>query len=392
MARMNALDPHGIAASAARLVRARSVTGDERPAAEELVALALELGLEAALVEEDLAAARADPAHPGEEAPRDELVTAVVRRPGAGGRIALCGHLDVVDVGTGAWSHDPFGGVIEDGRLHGRGAADMKGAVAALLHGVAAAPPGPEVVLLGVAAEEDGGLGAFAALRRDDRFDACLVAEPTAFSVCCAQAGALTFRGTIPGVAAHAALRRQGISAIDRYVDVHRALAAHETALNADVADPLMAALPLPYPVSVGRVAGGVWSSSVPDRVEFEGRLGVRVGESPADARAALQAAVSAACPECELTWTGGQFAAGRTDPEHPWVRRVAAAAERELGREVPRSGVPYGADMRLFTARGIPTVMLGTDGLQRAHAADEWVDVAELAALARIVRDLLAG
>ncbi len=390
MPRVDALDPHAIAASAARLVRARSVTGDERPAAEELVALARGLGLEAALVEEDLAGARAAPDHPGEEAPRSELVTAVVRRPGTGGRIALCGHLDVVAPGS-AWTRDPFGGVVEDGRLHGRGAADMKGAVAALLHGLAAAPPGPEVVLLGVSSEEDGGLGAFAALARDARFDACLIPEPTGFSVCCVQAGALTFRGTIPGVAAHAAVRLEGTSAIDRYVAVHAALAAHERTLNARVADPLMAQLPLPYPVSVGRVAGGVWSSSVPDSVEFEGRMGVRVGEEPAAARAGLEAAVAAACPECELAWTGGQFAAGRTDPEDPWVRRVVAVAEAELGHPVERCGVPYGADMRLFTARGIPTVMFGAGGLERAHAADEWVDVGELATLARIVAGVLS-
>jgi acetylornithine deacetylase len=384
------LAPDAVAATAARLVRVPSVTGDERAAAEALVACARELGLEARVVEEDLAAARAHRDHPGEEAPRSELVTAEVRRPGAGGRIALCGHLDVVAPGEVPWTHGPWSGRVEEGRLHGRGSADMKGAVAALLHAMAAAPPGPELVLLGVASEEDGGLGAFAALGRDARFDACLIGEPTGFAVCSAQAGALTFIGTVPGVAAHAAVRLEGISAIDRYVAIHAALAALEAERNAAVAHPLMGALPLPYPVAVGRVAGGAWSSSVPDRLEFEGRLGVRVGEDPAAARAALEAAVAEACPEAEVAWTGGQFAAGATDPEHPWVRRVADAVLAERGA-APLCGVPYGADMRLFTTRGIPTVMVGTHGLERAHAVDEWVDVEELAALARIVARALA-
>ena len=122
-------------------------------------------------------------------------------------------------------------------------------------------------------------------------------------------------------------------------------------------------ALELPYPVSVGRVEAGEWSSSVPDRLVFEGRLGVRVGEDPAAARAALEAAVRAADgeePPVEIAWTGGAFASGETDPGDPWVARVRAAVAAERGA-APVVGVPYGADMRLFTARGIPAVMVGT-------------------------------
>jgi acetylornithine deacetylase len=209
----------------------------------------------------------------------------------------------------------------------------MKGGVVAALHALAALRDAgaavPEVVLQCVSSEEDGGLGTFAALQRDARFDACLIPEPTGFDVVCAQAGALTFRGTVRGRAAHAAMRLEGRSAIDRYVHIHAALAAHEERLNADVAHPAMRALGLPYPVSVGRVTAGEWSSSVPDRLVFEGRVGVRIGEEPAAARAALEAAVRAAddeAPAVEIAWTGGAYAPGETDPEHPWVRRVAAA------------------------------------------------------------------
>ena len=180
--------------------------------------------------------------------------------------------------------------------MHGRGSVDMKGGVIAALHALAAlraaGTPTPEVVLQCVPSEEDGGLGTFAALERDDRFDACLIPEPTGFAVVCAQAGALTFRGTVRGRAAHAAMRLEGRSAIDRYVAVHAALAEHEARINAAVEHPAMRALELPYPVSVGRVAAGDWSSSVPDRLVFEGRVGVRVGEDPAAARAAFEAAV----------------------------------------------------------------------------------------------------
>ena len=235
----------------------------------------------------------------------------------------------------------------------------MKAGVVAALHAMAAvratagAAPA-EVVLQGVASEEDGGLGTFAALEADDRFDACLIPEPTAFDVVVAHGGALTFTGTVRGRSAHAAVRLEGVSALDRYVAVHAALAEHERRVNADVAHPLMRALPLPYPLLVGRLETGRWSSQVPDALRFEGRLGVRVGERVEEARAALEAAVAAADdgrgPPAEISWHGGQFAPAETPVDHRSSRLVAGAAAaraRRAGRAL--AGVPYGADMRHF-------------------------------------------
>jgi acetylornithine deacetylase len=269
----------------------------------------------------------------------------------------------------------------------------MKGAVVAALHALAAlGGDGPEVVLVAVASEEDGGLGAFAALQRDARFDACLIPEPTGFDVVCAQAGALTFEGIVPGVAAHAAHRLEGVSAIDRYLPVHAALAEHERALNAAVEHPLMRALELPYPLLVGRLEAGEWSSSVPDRLRFEGRAPVRVGEDVASARAAVEAVVAQACPEATLRWPGGQFASGETDAAHPFAALVRRSLTAELGRGVAFAGVPWGADMRLWTARGIPTVMAGTPGIERSHAVDECVRIDDLVTLARAIVRVAEG
>jgi acetylornithine deacetylase len=385
------IDARALAADAAALVQVPSPTGDERAALERLAALARGLGLRADLHRHDLAALRAHPDHPGEEAPRDELWGLTVAAGGdADRRLALCVHVDVVAEGSAAWRHGPWSGALEDGWLYGRGSVDMKGAAVAALHALAAVAPaggaGAEVVLVAVASEEDGGLGAFAALERDDAFDACLIPEPTAFDVVCAQAGAVTFEGVVPGVAAHAAHRLEGVSAIDRYVPVHQALAEHERALNADVEHPLMRALDLPYPVLVGRVEAGEWSSTVPDRLRFEGRAPVRVGEEPAAARAAVEAVVARACPDATLSWPGGQFASGETDPAHPFATLVRGALSAELGREAAVAGVPWGADMRLWAARGIPTVMAGTPGIERAHAVDERVRVDDLVILARTI------
>ena len=117
------------------------------------------------------------------------------------------------------------------------------------------------------------------------------------------------------------------------------------------------------------------------------------MGEEPAAARAAFEAAVRAADaehPPVEIAWTGGAFGPGETDPEHPWVARVRSAVQAERGA-APLTGVPWGADMRLFCARGIPAVMVGTGGIELAHAVDERVRIDELAALARIIAGVVA-
>lgn len=395
------LSDAAVAQTAAELVRVPSLTGDERAALERCAELARGLGLHAELVEHDLAALRLHPECPGEEVVgRTELYGLVVthpRAPGGGGgaRLALCGHIDVVGVGTVPWQHGgPWSGAVVDGFVHGRGSADMKGGVAVALHALAAAPS--DAVVHVVSSEEDGGLGAFAMLQRDRAFDGCVITEPTSFDVVCAQAGTVTFTGTVHGVAAHAAQRLQGVSAIDRYVKVHAALAALEAECNRDVAHPLMAALPLPYPLVVGRIAGGEWSSSVPDRVVFEGRAPVRVGEPLDVARAAVERAVAAVAAQdglpVEIAWTGGVFASATIPEDHPLAQCVLAAASAELGRPARAAGVAWGADMRLYAAAGIPTVMLGPPTIDVAHALDERVAVADLGACARVLADVIGS
>jgi acetylornithine deacetylase len=191
----------------------------------------------------------------------------------------------------------------------------------------------------------------------------------------------------VEGVAAHAAQRLEGVSAIDRYVPVHAALAEHERAVNADVAHPLMRELELPYPLVVGRVQAGEWPSTVPDRLVFAGRAPVRVGETVHDARSAVEAAVAAAGDgAATVRWHGGQFAPGETPPDDPFAVLVRDAVSAERGRPARVAGVPWGADMRLFCARGIPCVMVGPPGIELAHAVDERVRVDDLLSVARTI------
>jgi acetylornithine deacetylase len=126
----------------------------------------------------------------------------------------------------------------------------------------------------------------------------------------------------------------------------------------------------------------------VPDRLEFEGRAPVRVGEDVGVARAAVEAAIVAACEDASVVWSGGQFASGETPVDDPLARVVLDA----VGDGARFAGVPWGADMRLWCAAGVPTVMVGTSGIQLAHAVDERVRVDELGRLGEVLVRVARG
>jgi acetylornithine deacetylase len=313
--------------------------------------------------------------------------------------LALCGHTDVVPPGDmSAWPDgDPWRLLLADGVAAGRGTCDMKGGLAAVLAAVGAVvdtgvrlarPLGVHAV----SAEEDGGLGAFATLRRGHRADACVIAEPTSGAVVPANAGSLTFRLGITGRATHGSTRTRGVSAIDLLAPVQAALRELEAARNAG-APSLFAHLDLPWPVSIGVVRAGDWASTVPDRLVAEGRYGVRVGESLEGARAAFEQAVGRACAAdpwlrehpVEVTWPGGTFASAGLAAGDPLVRDVTKCVEAQGGSAPEVVGAPYGSDLRLYVAAGVPTLQYGPGDVRHAHAVDEHVEVADLLRCARV-------
>jgi acetylornithine deacetylase len=398
------VDRERLVADLVGLVRTPSITGAEESVAADAARRLAEAGAAVETIRPDPAAIRADPAWPGEETTRSSLPVVLGRIGRAGGRrIVLSGHLDVVPPGDPAtWTVDPWGGEIRAGRLYGRGACDLKGGVAAILGAVralvasgAAARLDGEVVVALVPGEEDGGQGTLAAIRAGATGDLAIITEPSNLDIVVAHAGAITFRLTVPGRAAHASQRREGVSALDNLFVLLHALEADETARNAAETDPLMAVLGLPYPTIVGKVAGGEWASTVLDRVVAEGRYGVRLGQSPADAGADLRRAIDAAnaadpflCDHpATLEIVGGQFGSGRVPSDHPLPVGLADAAERVTGRRPALLGEPYGADMRLFINEGgTPCVIYGPGDVRIAHSADEHVPLAEVEECAQVL------
>ena len=386
------------------LVRIPSVTGSEEAVMTWAADALRDLGLRVEALRPDPAAIRSDPAWPGEEMPRSSLPVVIGRAGRAGGRrLLLSGHLDVVPSGDpGTWTTDPGGAEVRDGRLFGRGACDMKGGVASILAAVRALGAGGdldrldgELMVVLVPSEEDGGQGTLAAIRAGATGDLAIITEPSNLDVVVAHAGAITFRLTVPGRAAHASQRREGVSALDKLFVLTKALEADEARRNAAETDPLMTAIGLPYPTIIGIVGGGEWASTVLDRVTADGRYGVRLGQSPAEAEAELRAAIADACAGDEflrdhpatVEITGGRFGSARVPSDHPLPAGLANVAEAVTGRRPALLGEPYGADMQMFVNHAdTPCVIFGPGDVRVAHSADESVPLDEVEACARVL------
>jgi acetylornithine deacetylase len=396
------------------IVRIPSITGDEGAVQDRMAELLAEVGCRVERLEPDPAEARADPEWPGQEMPRERLPIVLGRlgKPG-GRRIVLVGHVDVVPVGDLAtWTDDPWSAALDGDRLYGRGACDMKGGVASILAAVRAIRDAGldeqldgEILVASVPSEEDGGQGMLAAIRAGVTGDMAVITEPTGLEVVIAHAGAITFRLTVPGRAAHASVRREGVSALDKLQVLVKALEADETARNEAETEPLMIAHSLPYATIIGTVKGGVWPSSVIDRIEVEGRYGVKLGQTWRDAERDLQRCIDDANETDEflrdhpatVELTGGKFSSSRTPAEHPLPVGLADVAEGVLGARPPMTGEPYGADMRLLIHHGeTPTIIFGPGDKRLAHSANEWVSTTEVVDCARtlaawLVRELVA-
>jgi len=397
---LDALDEPALHRNLLDLLAVPSITGSaaETELLHTLAGHAERLDLEVDLWQPELAELRADPDFPGTEAERSELWGLVASTAAQDGpTVILQGHVDVVPPGDrAAWPGDPFTPRVEGDLLHGRGACDMKAGVAANLAALTAIRASGvrlagRLALHLVASEEDGGLGAFATLRRGHRGDACLIPEPTALDLITANCGALTFTLTVPGAAAHGSIRTAGVSAIEKFLPLFVGLRALEAERNAEP-DPLLAAYEIPAPLSIGQLSSGDWPSTVPDLLVAQGRYGVLLDEDPAAARAAFEQRIAEVCEAdpwlrahpASVSWSGGQFASGRLAAGDPLREVVAGAHADTVGGRVAERGAPYGSDLRLYAGAGIPTLHYGPGEPAVAHSAQERVSLTETVRAAR--------
>ena len=313
------------------------------------------------------------------------------RRP----TLIVNGHLDVVPVNASAWSHDPFDPQVVDGRLYGRGTADMKGGIAAAICALdvlerAGRVPGCNLVFHLVADEERGGrLGTLALLEAGMiQGDACLVPEPTDLELCVAERGLLQARLHIAGRPGHGSRPREGVSAIEHAARV--VLALHAADFGGDE-HPLLGR----PTANVGTISGGSAFNTVAESCVVGVDRRVLPGATAESTQAEIEALIEAAGVEglryrFELDTFGE---ASEMSPGDPWVKLVGDAVAGATGRPPGVIGMTFTTDARFVRNQaGIPSVVCGPGRIDQAHGDDEYVEVSSLAQAAAAFAELFAS
>jgi acetylornithine deacetylase/succinyl-diaminopimelate desuccinylase family protein len=352
----------------------------------------------------------------------------VARRPGTGGgrSIAFNGHVDVVPVGdSSGWSQDPFGGAIVDGRLYGRGAADMKGGIAAALWATRTAleaglDPRGDISFHIVSDEEVVGNGTRAIVERAPVADVVVSVEPTELAMCVSEGGLVHFRIEVEGVEAHASTRylsvhaggkrAGGVNAVEKAIKVIVALQELEREWAVTKSHPI---LPAGYDtllpgIIVGGPGGGkdgrlnLFSNAgtTPNYCSVEYNLWFYPDESFEDVKAEVESYVANVCRADpwlrehppRFTWKIGHIYFPPLDLslDHPAVQATARALEAVGLDPVPR-GFGAATDLAWYGERRLPGLICGPGRLEQCHVADEYIDTDALIQAAKVYGLLLA-
>jgi acetylornithine deacetylase/succinyl-diaminopimelate desuccinylase family protein len=275
---------------------------------------------------------------------------------------------------------DPFGAKIENGRLFGRGACDIKGGMAAMLAAFARLvrekPRGAARLILACTVDEEHTFLGVQRLVKDDlKATMAVVAEPTNLCIVNTHKGAVRWHLQTPGRACHSSSPEKGINAIYRMGRLLSVIEQFAERLRSSQPDPYLG----PPTLSVGRIEGGTSVNTVPDRCRIEVDRRLIPGENPKTALnefvAFLKNKGEIDFPfECSdpwlsmlpLDWKGLEGSA-------ELIQRLGEAINDVLGSHQV-IGVPYGTDAATIAAAGIPSVVFGPGDIAQAHTRDEWV------------------
>lgn len=319
-----------------------------------------------------------------EVAPGRPNVVGIARGGGGGRSLLLNAHMDTVGVTGMERPHDPY---IENNRLYGRGASDMKGGLAAILvAGAAARQRGlrGDVIVTAVVDEEYASIGTEAIVKQW-RADAAIVTEPTELDICTAHKGFAWFTVETKGVAAHGSRPDLGVDAIVKMGKVLVGLEELDLALRAATPHRLLGT----GSVHASLIEGGQELSSYPGRCCLSIERRTIPGETMQRVEAelpAIFARIEARDPAFQASVTAGLVREPFEVSLHePIAQAVLRQARRRLGREIAEVGGSGWMDSALLAAAGIPTVVFGPGGAG-AHAAVEWSDLTQVEQCAEIL------
>ena len=319
----------------------------------------------------------------------------IARIPGRdpGRRILFEAHMDTVSVS--GMTIDPFKPTHRECRIYGRGACDTKAGMAAMMHATASLPqekivPPCDVWFVATIDEEFSyrGVAAFCdQLRSDDRLpEAAIVAEPTLLKPVIASKGLVRFKIETVGKAAHSAKPHLGVNAIESMARVIATIQDDTRELSAAV-HPLLG----PGTCNIGVVRGGVQINLVPAKCEIEIDRRMLPGEtvvSVLDHYQSLLDSLSKRHSDVEVIVHAPMLTDMplETDRESPAVQQMTKILG-DLGMDASPIGVPFCSDASKFGELGIPSMILGPGSIDRAHAAEEYVECDQVCAAEEVYR-----
>jgi succinyl-diaminopimelate desuccinylase len=318
----------------------------------------------------------------------------------AGPTLLLEGHTDVVTEGDPAqWSHPPFGADLVDGRIYGRGAADMKSGLAAAMVAAAVlkrsgARLGGRLVVGALVDEEGDMLGAKHLVRTPlgRELTAAIICEPEQNELCLEQRGVVWARVTARGRMAHGAMPEAGVNPIAALAALVHEAPRLERRLRALCARSRFLRPPTVTPTVIAAPVKGVPQSNVIPALA-QATLDIRLTPGPAEDAVAKEIdeacrRAADACPGAVVDWepVNGFRMATRVDRSEPLVRAMARAVRRATGQAPRYGGVPGSTDGTILRMElGIPIVTCGPGNRLIPHQVDEYVEVGELVDAARI-------
>lgn len=377
-------------------VRIPSVTGEEGPIQQLMAGLYRRFGLRVESLVPDRAQVERHEAFIDSGIPftpdRPNIIGIL---PGTGQpssrSLTLHGHVDVVSPEpVSAWRRDPWGAEVEDGKLYGRGAGDMKAGLIANAFALkavldAGVQPRGEVQLHSVIEEEPGGGGgALACLLAGYQTDGFITSEPHFLNVSISHGGILYFRVRVVGRTAHAGWAHKGINAIGKMQPIYQALIALDERRGREIRFPLYEkGSGRSCHLNLGVLQAGDWPSTVAGFAVLEGRVGFVPGETRAQTVALIEQTVREACAgdawlqenPPKIEWFGWKAEPWYQDPDHPYVRSVVAAVEAATGRQPQIQGRSSGNDARFTQYFGRAGVAFGPTAAE-IHGIDEYVDL----------------
>jgi acetylornithine deacetylase/succinyl-diaminopimelate desuccinylase-like protein len=335
------------------------------------------------------------------------ITNLIVRRTyGSGGRtIALNAHGDVVPPGEG-WTHDPYGGEIEDGKIYGRASAVSKCDFSTYAFAIraleaVAKPAKGQIDLLLTYDEEFGGeVGPAWLLAHKLTQPDLMIAAGFSYQVITAHNGCLQLEVTVHGQMAHAAIPESGVDALQAAVSILNTLYAQNTLYKSITSQ--VKGITHPY-LNVGLIDGGTNTNVIPGRVSFKLDRRMIPEEDAAQVEAGLReliAQTAATLPGITVDVRRILLAKSMKPlpGNQPLVDAIQTHGKVVFGEEIPAMGTPLYTDVRLFVERGIPGVIYGagprTVRESNAKRADEHLDLADLRratkVIARSLHDLL--